>query len=240
MGRAATMNVLKSAGKAFWLRLETHVPLDVDTTSGEERVSAVSHGIGSILSVVATVMLLALSRSPDIAAKIVGFLVFGITCIGAYAVSATYHALRSPTAKRLFRLLDHLSIYYLIAGTYTPISLTLLHGSWGRLLLYLVWGCALAGTLFKVFYFGRRPVVSVLFYIAMGWLIVLNVPAIAAAAPRGFLLWIFAGGIFYTVGTLIFALRKIPYNHAVWHLFVLAGTTSHVVAMALYIPLYTS
>jgi hemolysin III len=218
---------------AHWL--EQHVSLAEGERGAEERASAISHGVAACLSVAAFAGILVSAKPPGLAIKLFGLSVFGITAVSLFTISTIYHAARRPGRKRLFRLLDHVSIYLLIAGTYTPISLTLLHGAWGHVLLALVWVLAAIGIAFKVFLMERFRRASLFSYLAMGWIILLNVPALLRAAPSGFLIWILAGGLFYTGGTVLYAAKKVPYNHALWHLAVMAGTACHIVAMALYI-----
>jgi len=164
--------------------------------------------------------------------RIITYPVFGASAVLLYSVSTIYHFQTKDEAKRRMKIIDHISIYYLIAGTYTPVTLVGLGGTWGWSLFGVVWTLAFVGTIFKLFYTGRFPKVSTVLYVAMGWTaIVAIVPLVQTLEPRS-LLWILAGGVAYTGGVSFYAWKRLPYNHALWHLCVLAGTACHVVAVA--------
>lgn len=160
--------------------------------------------------------------------------VYGATLVALYAASTLYHAFRKPGIKRVLRVLDHCAIYLLIAGTYTPFVLVGIGGGWGWTLFGIVWCMAVAGIVFKVFFTGRFAVLSTAAYVAMGWLGVVALKPILESLSAGAILWLVAGGVLYTAGTLFYH-RRIPYSHALWHLFVLAGSACHFVAIALYV-----
>ena len=168
------------------------------------------------------------------AAGIVGASVFGATMVVLYLTSTLYHALPRNRAKRVFQVLDHGAIFLLIAGTYTPFTLGVLRGRWGWTLFGLVWGLALAGVLLKAVSGIRYPTLSTCLYIAMGWLVLIAVKPLWLNVPTWGLFWLLAGGIAYTAGVAFFAAERVRYSHFVWHLFVIAGTACHFVAVLWY------
>lgn len=192
----------------------------------EEKWNVISHGIGIVLAVIGSVILLDKGMAP-IPYLRTGVLVYCIALILLFSASTVYHASKDPRLRKKLRILDHVSIYYLIAGTYTPVCLGLLQGSLGWPLLYLVWGIALFGTLLKLFFTGRFEVFSLALYGVMGWLIVIDLPYLLKTLSTEGRIYLALGGGFYTLGILFYAVRKIPYNHLIWHLFVLAGAASH-------------
>ena len=201
-------------------------------TPREELANALTHGAGILASAVGAAVLVVLAAGAG-AAAVVGASVFGGSLLLLYTASTLYHATRTPTTKVRLKVLDHCAIYVLIAGTYTPFTLVGLRGAWGWSLFGVIWGLAAAGVLFKLFWTGRFPKVSTALYIAMGWLIVIAaVPTIRALAPDT-LAWLVAGGLAYTSGTFFYHNRRIPYGHAIWHVFVLAGSVSHGIAVGL-------
>jgi hemolysin III len=202
---------------------------------GEEIAHSVTHGIGVILSIAALVMLVTFAALRGNAWHIVGAAVFGATLVFLYTASTLYHSITHPGAKKVLRVLDHSAIFLLIAGTYTPFTLVSLRGGWGWTLLVVVWGLALLGILYKVTARRRFRMLSVLLYLAMGWLVLVAIePMVTSVAAPG--LWLLlAGGLCYTLGVAFFAWRRLPYSHAVWHLFVLAGSICHFFAVLLYV-----
>jgi hemolysin III len=200
---------------------------------GEEIANSVSHGVAVIAAAVATpFLLLAASRHGTI--QLVGASIFSGTILLLYLASTLYHALRDNRAKRLFRFLDHAAIFFLIAGTYTPFTLGILRGAWGWTLLAVVWGLALTGVVLKAVGAMRHPALSTGLYLMMGWLIVVAIRPLWNHMSLGGLLWLVAGGLAYTVGTAFFALPRLRYSHLVFHLFVVAGTACHFVAVWRY------
>jgi hemolysin III len=168
------------------------------------------------------------------AADIVGASVFAATIVLLYLTSTLYHALPRNRAKRVFRVLDHGAIFLLIAGTYTPFTLGVLRGTWGWTLLGLVWGLAAAGVTLKAVGGVRYPVVSTCLYLGMGWLVIIAARPLWLRMPPSGLLWLVAGGLAYTAGVAFFAAERIRYSHLIWHLFVLAGTACHFIAVLRY------
>jgi hemolysin III len=196
-------------------------------TVGEEIAHAVTHGLGLALSLGGFVVLVVTASLRGDAWHIVGCAIFGTTLVLLYAASTLYHSITSPRAKRVLRQIDYAAIYLLIAGTYTPFTLVSLRGSWGWTLLALVWGLAILGVVLQVAIPRRARLVSVPVYLAMGWLAMIALaPLVRSLHPEGLLLLVL-GGITYSLGVFFFAWRRLPYNHAVWHVFVLAGSTCH-------------
>ena len=201
----------------------------------EEFANSVTHGLGLVLSIAGLSVLVTLAALRGTAWHVVSCAVYGSTLVILYAASTMYHSIPSPRAKRILRIIDHAAIYLLIAGTYTPFTLVNLRGWLGWTLFGLVWGLALAGVIFKVFHVGRFPIVSTIIYLSMGWLVVIAWKPVVAALPGSGLAWILAGGIAYTAGVFFFAMDRIRYNHAIWHLFVLVGSTCHYFAVLYYV-----
>jgi len=201
----------------------------------EELANSLTHGFGAIASVAAGSALLVLAALRGNAWLTVGTAVFAMSLVALYGISALYHAVPAETVKARLKVADHCAIYALIAGTYTPFMLGGVRGGLGWTLFGVIWGLAVAGMVFKLFFTGRFRSLSTAVYIAMGWLVVLAAKPIAEALPGSVLVWLAVGGIAYTAGTAFYLNRRIPYSHAIWHLFVIAGSTSHVVALALLI-----
>jgi hemolysin III len=188
----------------------------------EERLNTYSHGLGILLAIIGGYVLY-LQKGYNL-----GLLIYILTLILLFSASTIYHGVtNNPKLKQKLRVLDHISIYYLIAGTYTPVCLTLLKDSKGILLLFLVWGIAFFGTILKLFFTGKFEAFSLVLYAIMGWLVVIDLPYIIAQTTSNQLFFLGLGGAFYTVGILFYAIKRIPFNHFIWHLFVLAGAISH-------------
>lgn len=204
-------------------------------SSAEEWANRVTHGFGAALSAAGLAVLVALAALRGDAWHVVAAAIFGTTLLLLYSTSTLYHSFRAAEAKRLLRKFDHAAIFLLIAGTYTPFLLVSLRGPWGWSLFGIIWGFALAGVILKFWFAGRFTIVSTSVYLAMGWLVVVATrPMLSAVAPGG--LWLLlAGGLCYTVGTIFYLWRSLRYHHAVWHLFVLAGSTCHFFAVLGYV-----
>jgi len=207
---------------------------DDGQSAGEEIANTISHGVGLLAAVSAAPFLIAAPVWRDSAAGIVGASVFVATVILLYFTSTLYHALGEGKTKRVFRVLDHAAIYLLIAGTYTPFTLGVLRGGWGWTLFGIVWSLALSGIVLKAVFRFRFPVLSTSVYLMMGWLALIAVKPLWEKVPLWGLVWLLAGGLAYTVGVVFFAAKRVPYNHLVWHLFVLAGTSCHFIAVLYY------
>ncbi len=201
---------------------------------GEEIANSVSHGVGLLAAVAAAPILIVAAVWRGGVAGIVGASVFAATVLVLYSTSTLYHALPESRAKRVLRVLDHGAIYLLIAGTYTPFTLGVLHGAWGWTLFGLVWGLALVGVVLKAAGGVRYPVISTSLYLAMGWLVLIAVKPLWDRVPMWGLFWLLAGGLAYTVGVAFFAAKRVRYGHFVWHLFVLVGTVCHFIAVLRY------
>jgi hemolysin III len=201
---------------------------------GEEIANAVTHGVGLVASLIGVPVLLVVVISRGNLWQIIGCSIFAITLVALYATSTLYHALPPSRTKQRFQLIDHAAIYLLIAGSYTPFTLGLLRGPWGWTLSIAVWCLAGLGILFKAVCGMRFPRLSTLLYILMGWLAVLAIRPLAAVLPGGGLGWLFAGGLLYTGGVIFFLWEKPRYNHMLWHLFVLAGSVCHFLAVLWY------
>jgi hemolysin III len=197
----------------------------------EELANSITHGVGLALSIIGLIVLIVLSVTRGTAWHILGCTIYGVTLVLLYSASTLYHSFRTPRLKRTLRILDHTAIYLLIAGTYTPFTLVNLRGFWGWTLFSLVWGLSVFGIVWKFFHAERFQIVSTLIYLAMGWLVLIAIKPVTIALPLSGILWLVAGGIFYTVGVLFFGLKRLPYNHAIWHVFVLAGSTCHYFAV---------
>tara|TARA_R110002049_G_scaffold309298_2_gene520486 strand:+ start:10628 stop:11254 length:627 start_codon:yes stop_codon:yes gene_type:complete len=203
-------------------------------TPFEEKLNAISHGLGALLGIAALVLLIVYNTNKT-AWSLFSVIVYGISIIILFSASSVFHATRGEKRKHYFRIVDHISIYLLIAGTYTPICLISLQHSWGWPLFWIVWGIAAFGVVLKLFFTGRFEVFSTLLYLVMGWLIVFDFPNLAAIIGSDGILLLFAGGLSYTIGIIFYAIHRIPYNHVIWHLFVLAGAVFHFLMVFFYV-----
>ncbi|MGD0938710.1 MAG: hemolysin III family protein [Terracidiphilus sp.] len=201
---------------------------------GDILANAITHGIGAVLAIIGAIVLIAASTRGS-ARLVVSCTVFSVTLVLVYVCSTLYHSLVRTRARHVFHILDHSSIYLLIAGTYTPFTLITLHGALGWTIFGIEWGLAVAGVIFKSFAVDRFEVASALVYLAQGWfVVVVVVPLIHALGWHG-LAWLGAGGVAYTLGIVFFALDRLRYFHALWHLFVLAGSVAHYFAILYYV-----
>ncbi|MBD7965802.1 PAQR family membrane homeostasis protein TrhA [Fictibacillus norfolkensis] len=202
----------------------------------EEIANAITHGLGVLLSVAVTSILLVFAVWKGTAVHIVSFAVFGGTMLTLYTASTLVHAFPKGRVKDLFEIMDHAAIYLFIAGTYTPIVLIVVGGALGWTLFGVVWGLAIFGVVFKVFFTKKFVVLSTLGYVAMGWLITFAFQDISANMPPAGIQLLVAGGIIYTLGSIFYVWRSFPFHHAVWHLFVLAGSVMHFLMMFYVLP----
>ncbi|MDP1644839.1 MAG: hemolysin III family protein [Thiobacillus sp.] len=201
----------------------------------EEIANSISHGLGLIAAFVATPFLILHAVRHGDAGFIVGAGIFAATMVLLYLASTLYHALPIGRAKRVFRVIEHSAIFFLIAGTYTPFTLGVLRGAWGWTLLGLAWGLAVAGVALKALNRMTHPVLTTSLYLLMGWLIVIAAHPLSARVPASGLLWLVSGGLAYTLGVIFFALdSRLRYGHFIWHLFVMAGTACHYFAVLWY------
>lgn len=214
--------------------LEFHITLHSHDTREEERMNSLTHAIGAVLSLAGLVAMLIKTVPSGNPRSVIGALVFGLTMIIMYTSSSVYHIIQPSNLKRALRVMDHVNIYLLIAGTYTPICLGLNNAS-GHILLLLVWTVAVLGIIFKLVFWGRVKPLHTIIYILMGWLVVFFYKDLKMSIPKGFLPWILSGGIAYTVGTIFYGMKKLPHYHAIWHCFVIAGSVCLYFGIYLYI-----
>jgi len=205
----------------------------------EEIVNSCTHGAGLALSIAGFVVLVALSMRYGTPWHIAGCAIYGSTLVSLYLASTLYHGVRTPRLKRILKICDHSAIYLLIAGTYTPFLLVNLRGGWGWSMFAIVWGCAIAGIIFKLRWVDRFKVLSTVFYLGMGWLVVMAAKPLVEHVSLIGLRWLVAGGILYTSGVVFYAARRIPYSHTIWHLFVMAGSLCHYMAVLYAVVLST-
>jgi hemolysin III len=201
----------------------------------EEIANAISHGIGAILSIAALVLLIVYSVKYGDVWHIVSFSIFGSTLVLLYVFSTLLHSFQRGLVKNVFEILDHSAIYLLIAGTYTPFLLVTIRGALGWSLFGIVWGFTIAGIILKIFFVKRFVMLSTLCYILMGWLIVIAIKPLYLNLPFNGIVWLVVGGLLYTFGSIFYVWRKVPYHHAIWHTFVLAGSTAHFIAVLFYV-----
>lgn len=197
----------------------------------EELASALTHGLGATAALAGGAVLITLAARYGDGWQLGASIVFGIALLLLYLASTLYHSIHHPVIKGRLKVFDHCAIYVLIAGTYTPFTLIGLRGSVGWWLFTMIWTLALAGVVFKLFYTGRFKKLSTLIYVAMGWLILVAAKPLFAALDAWTLGWLIAGGLFYTLGTIFYHRPSMRYSHAIWHLFVIAGSVSHYVAV---------
>ena len=201
----------------------------------EEVANSVTHGLGLLASIAGAVVLVSLSAERGDAWQVASAAVYGATLVVLYAASTLYHALKGTGARGVLRIVDHCAIFLLIAGTYTPVTLVGMRGGWGWTLFGIAWVLAAAGIVFKVFAAGRFGALSTAAYISMGWLCIVAAKPMLVLLSPGALALLGAGGILYTAGTAFYHWERVPYSHAIWHLFVVAGSVCHYLAIALYI-----
>ncbi len=200
----------------------------------EEKLNVISHFTGLLLSIIGSIVLIIKGISSGTGLSIVSYIVYGTSMILLYLASTLYHNSKEAEKRRKLKVFDHASIYVLIAGTYTPFSLLVLKGAWGWSVFGVVWGIALAGIILKLFFTGRFNIVSTISYILMGWVVVVAIkPLIANYQTEGLIL-LLGGGLFYTFGAVLYSIKRIPYNHAIFHFFVLFGSLAHYIAILLY------
>lgn len=201
----------------------------------EELANSLTHGVGAALAAAATAVMVTFAALRGDAWHVVGCAVFGGTLVVLYLASTLYHAVQSPRAKKVLRVLDHAAIFLLIGGSYTPFTLVNLRGAWGWSLFGVVWGLALLGVAIQTTPLKRWRVASVALCVIMGWTVVVAGNRLADSVETGGLILLVAGGLAYTGGIAFYAARKLPFHHALWHLFVLAGSAFHVAAVVLFV-----
>lgn len=203
----------------------------------EEIANAITHGIGTLLSAAALALLVVYACFFGDVWHIVSFSIYGATLVILYLASTLYHSIQNDKAKKILKIFDHASIYLLIAGTYTPVTLIALRSQNGILawtIFGIIWGFALVGIILKAFFTGRFKLISTLCYLIMGWIIVIAMNPLVHAVSTSAITWFVIGGLSYTVGAVFYMIKKIPFNHAIFHLFVLGGSICHFFAILFY------
>jgi hemolysin III len=204
----------------------------------DEILNSITHGIGVLLSIAALVLLVvfaATTQGADVW-KIVSFSIYGFSLILLFTASTLYHSFRNKRIKGFLNIFDHASIFILIAGTYTPFTLVSLRGPWGWSIFGIIWGLAIAGVVFKLFFYrDRLRLLSTLIYFFMGWIIIIAIRPLIEEVPTGGLYWLLAGCLSYSLGILFYLRRQNRFNHVIWHLFVLGGAISHFFSIFLYV-----
>jgi len=200
-------------------------------TLGEIIANSVTHGLGALLGIAGLVVLIVHAARAGSAWHVVSFSIFGSTLMLLYFASTLYHSITNPTGKYVFKILDHAAIFLFIAGSYTPFMLTTLRGAWGWSIFGVIWGSAILGILLKCLCIGKFRKLSVALYIVMGWFCLIVFKELMTRLPPLSLIFLVLGGLSYTFGVIFYAWRRLPYNHAVWHLFVLTGSIGHYFAV---------
>ncbi|GFO54063.1 hemolysin III [Geomonas sp. Red276] len=205
----------------------------------EELANCFTHGLGVLLSIFGGVALIGLAAGQNDQNRFFAACVYGIAVVVFYSLSTAYHSVRKPYARYIFRILDHIAIYIMIAGSYTPFALVTLRGLVGKVLFGTVWGLGAVGAILKIFTVHRMRVAGPIIYLGMGWLALVVLKPLMAAMPATALLFFFLGGAAYTIGVIFYLWDRLPFNHAIWHLFVLTGSACHFWAIFHYVtPLH--
>ena len=202
--------------------------------SRDELANSLTHAVGLALAIAGFAVLLVFASLRGSARHVVSYSIYGMTLASLYAASTAYHGVVTLRAKRVLRIVDHSAIYLLIAGTYTPFALLSLRGGWGWSIFGVIWGLAVTGVVFKLFFTGRFNHISTGIYLAMGWLVVIATRPMLARVPAGGLAWLLVGGLCYSAGVLFFMSKRMRFGHAIWHLFVIGGSTCHFFAILLF------
>jgi hemolysin III len=201
----------------------------------EERLNVISHGIGLILSIVALVLLVVNANIYGSTWHIISFSIYGASLIVLYSASTLYHYVQNPKLRYRLNIFDHAAIYILIAGTYTPFALVVLKGWVGWTIFGVSWGMAISGVVLKLFYTGKYDKISTVAYVLMGWLVIFAIKPLVTNFSFEGLMWLLSGGLFYTFGALLYSMKRVKYNHAIFHIFVLLGSFSHFIAVFFYV-----
>lgn len=206
-------------------------------SKSEEIINALTHGLGIALSVAGLAILVTMAALHGDAWKVTASAIYGTSMVVLYSASTLYHSFQNPHIKKMLNMFDHISIYYLIAGTYTPFMLVNLRGPWGWAIFGIVWGCAIGGTILKLIYGQRFRKISTTLYLCMGWMIVIAAKPLVVNIETGGLILIAAGGLFYSLGVVFYKWKSLPFSHAIWHMFVLGGTVCHFFAVLYFVVL---
>lgn len=201
----------------------------------EELLNVITHGLGFLLSIAALTLLVVFASLKGDAWHIVSFTIYGISLVTLYLASTLFHMTRKQSLRNKLNIFDHSAIYFLIAGTYTPFLLVTLRGPWGWSLFGVIWGLAIGGLIFKLFYTGKYDFFSAIIYVLMGWIIIIAIKPMNENLTTEGLLWLLGGGISYSIGVIFYLINKIPYNHAIFHIWVLLGSFAHFVAVFKYV-----
>jgi hemolysin III len=201
----------------------------------EELFNSITHGAGVLLSIAALVLLIVFSSIYGNTGHVVSCTIFGITLILLYTASTLYHSFQKPKIKNILKIVDHSCIYLLIAGTYTPFLMVTLRGVLGWTMFAVIWLLAIVGVVFKIFFVHRFKIISTIAYLFMGWIVIFAIKPLVDTMPAGGLAWLFAGGLAYSLGVIFYVWKTLPFNHAIWHMFVLAGSTCHFFAVLFYV-----
>ena len=202
----------------------------------EEKLNVITHALGFFLGALALVLMIVKAILNGTAIHVVSVVIYGSSLSTLYFASTAYHMAKDQEIRNRLNVFDHVSIFLLIAGTYTPFTLITLHGPWGWSIFGVVWGMAIVGIILKFFFTGRFNTLSTILYVLMGWVMIVAIVPLVRALPLGGLIWLIAGGLSYTGGAVIFLMdEKVPYNHAVFHVFVLLGSICHFVAIYWYV-----
>ncbi len=201
----------------------------------EEKINIISHAFGIILSIISLVLLIIRAKLHGDALHVVSFGIFGVSLIVLYTASTLYHSAKEPKLRKRLRIFDHSAIYVIIAGTYTPFTLITLNGTIGWSLFGVAWGLALVGIVLKLFFTGRYKIISTSMYVFMGWLIIFAIKPLAANLSSDGLFWLVLGGLSYTIGAILYSIKKIKFNHAIFHILVLVGSGCHFLSVYFYV-----
>jgi len=201
----------------------------------EEKFNVISHAVGLVLSILALILLVVYSSIYGSTWHIVSFTIYGASLIVLYSASTFYHYAQNPKLRHRLNIFDHSAIYVLIAGTYTPFTLVVLNGWVGWTIFGVSWGLAIAGITLKFFFTGKYDKISTFAYVLMGWVVIFAIKPLVHNLPFEGLMWLLAGGIFYTVGAVLYSIKNLKYNHAIFHIFVLLGSFAHFIAIFFYV-----
>jgi len=201
----------------------------------EESINIYSHAVGIVLSLIALILLMVRSAQQAEALPLISVTIFGLSLVTLYTTSTFYHNCKQPALRARLRIFDHVSIYILIAGTYTPFALLVLTGNTGWIILGISWGLALVGSCLKIFFTGKYTLLSTIMYGLMGWLIVFAIKPLTSNLAEGGLLWLVIGGILYSTGGMLYSIKRLPLNHAIFHLFVLSGSFCHFISLYYFV-----
>lgn len=201
----------------------------------EERINIVTHGIGLVLSIIGLILLITHAAMYRNELYVLSFSIFGISLVVVYAASTIYHSIKKPELRMRMKIVDHAAIYLLIAGTYTPLTLITLHNTLGWVLFIILWIFAITGISLKLFFTGRYSLLSTIMYVLMGWIIVIAIKSIFENLPLGGFVWFITGGLVYTVGAILYSIKKIKFNHAIFHFLVVIGSFCHFVTVNYYV-----